>query len=337
MNRRYVSIQYLRAIAALAVVVLHWSGGHARSPLHGGVDMFFVISGFVMVTSTDGRGVSFGKFMTARIERIVPLYWFATLWAAAVLIGAGHWPTAFDWIYSLLFIPHTSALHHALPREPILGPGWTLCYEMFFYLVFGATLFLKARRQAIALTAIFLGLFALRPLLADTGATGSSFTGPLLFEFLAGSFIGWWSLATPRPILSLPWAAVVLVAGLAFGAGIHAINPATPRVIGFGIPAACFVIAAVAAEHKIGAVALKPLVFLGDASYAIYLFHLLLFPLAPLIAGTHAVVALVVTIAGCCLVHVAIEKPLTRLVKGYYWRPRLAVEAAINPLSELPK
>jgi exopolysaccharide production protein ExoZ len=332
MSIKYNTIQYLRAIAALSVAVLHWSGGVGLRPLHGGVDLFFVISGFVMVTSTHGRGMTFARFMTARIERIVPLYWIATAWAGLAMIGRGHWPTLRDWVLSLLFVPHTSGLRTTLSTVPILGPGWTLSYEMFFYLLFGATLFLKPKRQAVVLTALFAGLFALHPF--ASGATASTFTGPLLFEFLAGSFIGWWSLR-PRPILPLAWAAALLVAGIGFGAAVHIFAPGTQRVIAFGIPAVAIVIAAVASEHKIGARPVKPLVFLGDASYAIYLFHVLLWPLAPLVAGSHAVVGLAVTIAGCCLIHVAIEKPLTKLVKGHYWRPRLT--AAINPLSELPK
>jgi exopolysaccharide production protein ExoZ len=352
MNTRFVSVQYLRAIAALAIVVLHWANAPKHTPLHGGVDLFFVISGFVMVTSTYGRAMSFKDFMVARIQRIVPLYWIGTFAAGALLIADGVSPTLRDWTLSLLFIPHASPLYPTNLRAPILVPGWTLCHEMFFYVLFGATLFLKPRRQVLALSAIFLGLLALRPWLGSDTALGFRFTSPLQLEFLAGCLIGLWTARSKTPVLSLPWAGVLLVMGLLIGAVIHRIDPATERAVAFGIPSVLILIAAVAAERHIAAWEVKPLSFLGDASYSIYLFHIPIFALMPLLVGTHAVVSLVLTLATACLIHIWIEKPATKLVKGRYRIPHTAPavslvplnyvpvvdgEAGINPRSELPR
>lgn len=355
MNARFVSVQYLRAIAALAIVLLHWSNAPKHTPLHGGVDLFFVISGFVMVTSTYGRAISFKTFMIARLQRIVPLYWLGTAAAGALLIAQGLNPTLRDWTLSLLFVPHTSLLDPTNLRAPILVPGWTLCHEMFFYVLFGASLFLKPRRQVLALAAIFLGLIALRPWLGSDTALAYRFTSPLQLEFLAGCLVGLWTARSKKPLLPLPWAGVVLVAGLFIGTLIHRIDPTTQRVIAFGIPSVFILIAALSAEQYIAAREIKPLTFLGDASYSLYLFHLPLFALTPLVVGTHAVMSLALTIATACLIHVWIEKPMTKLVKGRYRLPRAVQavplpelvslnyapvgdsEAGISPRNELPK
>jgi len=150
------SIQALRAIAALFVVGFHstvlwhdkfnqnvtpWKNGNS------GVDLFFVISGFIMVLSSRkllGRADAWRRFMTLRLVRIVPLYWLATAAKLAAITAlpalALHTnPTAWNTVASFLFVPSRDAIGVI---RPVIDVGWTLSYEMLFYIVFAAALFL---------------------------------------------------------------------------------------------------------------------------------------------------------------------------------------------------
>jgi exopolysaccharide production protein ExoZ len=83
------SIQYLRAVASLSVLAFHLTDRYGGSPLVGssGVDIFFVISGFIMWVTTADRQVTPAEFAKRRIVRIVPNYWIATV-ATALLVWA---------------------------------------------------------------------------------------------------------------------------------------------------------------------------------------------------------------------------------------------------------
>ena len=139
------SIHYLRGLAALLVVFHHSIIQLAPVRDHyahvefgqAGVDIFFVISGFVIYLSNAKGRLGSGEFLKRRIIRIVPLYWLATLAVVAVAVVAPRFfatttLTAQDVAQSLLFVPAYSA---AFPGQiwPVLVPGWSLNYEMFFY------------------------------------------------------------------------------------------------------------------------------------------------------------------------------------------------------------
>ncbi|RYG23519.1 MAG: acyltransferase, partial [Burkholderiales bacterium] len=137
------SVQYLRAAAALLVVVAHAFSYQMGlgNPLvveagEVGVTLFFAISGFIMVHVTGPGSFSAGDFLVRRIVRIVPLYWLFTALAAslAVLAPALFKTTVFTWphfIQSLLFIAHEAPNRGG--TSPLLSLGWTLNYEAFFY------------------------------------------------------------------------------------------------------------------------------------------------------------------------------------------------------------
>ena len=154
-------IQYLRAVAALAVVVFHAAERSGLNFVVGaaGVDIFFVISGFVMWTLAATRPVSTWAFYRDRLLRIAPLYWIVTL-VMAVGALAGLFPrirlTADHVIASLAFVPHRSPSNGEI--WPLLTQGWTLNLEMFFYLIFGLILFLPRERRLAMLTTTFVGL-----------------------------------------------------------------------------------------------------------------------------------------------------------------------------------
>ena len=180
-----ISLQALRFIAAGMVVYVHALATYADkiAPVPGGlapaalgefgVKLFFCISGYIIYQSSGQlkAGIaSAADFMQRRLTRIVPLYWAATLLYALKLALQGAAPGISDLVRSLFFIPYADA--HGLMR-PILGVGWSLNYEMMFYLLFGLSLLVHpGRRIAVLFTALGLLLAGhyLLPPAADAGA-----------------------------------------------------------------------------------------------------------------------------------------------------------------------
>ncbi|MFV0281733.1 MAG: acyltransferase family protein, partial [Rhodoblastus sp.] len=175
-----LSIQALRALAAAMVVFHHAQNDAARIaaengadfsrvlilPWAAGVDLFFVVSGFVMVLSAEKLFAAPGgasQFLRRRIARIMPLYWLATaIFALAALRGAAAGkqlaPSLSEILASFAFLPWPRGLDGA-PR-PVHSLGWTLEYEMFFYCVFACFVWLP-RLRAVAGIAAFLGALAI--------------------------------------------------------------------------------------------------------------------------------------------------------------------------------
>jgi exopolysaccharide production protein ExoZ len=168
--KQIISVQYLRAIAATGVVFHHALGppyinsGLAAPTTIGeaGVDLFFVISGFIIWVTTRGPDLSPADFVQHRIVRIVPLYWMCTF-AYLALELAGRKTEAISisaLVRSLLFIPtYDPALAQRISAFYFLG--WTLMYEMFFYALFAVVLTLPRPRQLVSVVAALLCLSAL--------------------------------------------------------------------------------------------------------------------------------------------------------------------------------
>jgi exopolysaccharide production protein ExoZ len=114
----FLSLQYLRAISAIAVVFFHTYGCFGNQ----GVAIFFVISGFIMFYIIDKKHKNYKDFLIARVVRVVPLYWLLT--TITLLLGYGYDPTIKRIILSYLF----------LSLGTILPVGWTLTYEFVFYM-----------------------------------------------------------------------------------------------------------------------------------------------------------------------------------------------------------
>jgi exopolysaccharide production protein ExoZ len=282
--RKLYAIQYLRALAAISVVMFHAGSqplaraGATVAPMTAigaaGVDVFFVVSGLIMWLVTGAEPVRPATFLAQRIIRIVPLYWAVTLGKAALGVvapgfGEHAHVTLSHLVLSLLFIPHVSPADGQI--LPVLTPGWTLNYEMFFYLLFAASLWLPAKARLAALSACLVGLVVAGRLLNPTGPMLSAYTNPLLLEFMLGLWIG--ALATWKvPIPA--WAAVVSMAAGLVGFLAAAISgQSAPRVLVWGAPAALLVAGALFVEIRKGAPRARALTALGDSSYSIYLIH----------------------------------------------------------------
>jgi exopolysaccharide production protein ExoZ len=325
-------IQYLRAIAALMVVWHHSLGelpGADRFinlPPFGesGVDIFFVISGFIMLVTTAKKAMTPAEFLGLRLIRIVPLYWLMTL----LMVGcASLAPSAFKTLVftpaalakSLLFIPYDS-LSFPGSTLPLLVPGWTLNYEMFFYILFAASLVLPKHVRLYVIVITMLSLVVGGKLF---GLSASPiqwvYTNPLLLEFAAGCVIGHTWL---RGAIRCKF--VFSLAGIAIGMYLL-----THRTVPAGlsqISGAALVVAS-ALHPTLCAVKSRLLLLLGDASYSIYLTHIFtlgLLRVAWVRLFPHMTVAsvaafMVVSLAACSVVGVQIfkrvEKPMTRFFR----------------------
>lgn len=189
------NLQVLRFVAALSVLTAHAADLFLRDrgllggvPLNGGVDIFFLISGFVMTWVTRGDmpgGPSARAFLVRRAIRIVPAYWFFTTLLVLVVL---HSP---ELVRNTVVDPESVATSYAFipwPRpdgkiNPILSQGWTLNYEAFFYLAFAAALLVK--RGLIFLLGAFCALAAASVVVSPESFTLWFYTDPIILEFVA--------------------------------------------------------------------------------------------------------------------------------------------------------
>lgn len=296
------SIQYLRGIAALAVVAHHTTWTHTQVG-QAGVDLFFVISGFIMV-HVSGREPSPAAFLRARAVRVVPLYWLATLLAAVLArtTDAGHL------LASLLFLPHAGPDGRGWP---VLVQGWTLNFEALFYLLFAASLLLPAARRLLVLTAGFGALVLAGIALRPADPILATVTSPMLLEFLAGACLhrAWQHGCLPRGIV-IAFAGAMLLAVQS-----RSPVPETWRALAWGLPVLLITAAALGLEAG-GRLPRIPLLGrIGDSSYALYLTHLfVLQAIRPATLPLPMLAALPVAIVACVavgwIVHRWVEVPL---------------------------
>lgn len=279
------NIQILRGVAAMMVVIQHCIGqmesrggrrlGFEFEVGQAGVDLFFVISGFIMVFVIHRRNQTPVQFWRNRICRIVPLYWFYTLIMTGIVLAVPSLLKTAEFnlphiLQSLFFIP---AYHPKIENAvwPLLVQGWTLNYEMFFYLIFGAILTVKtAALRMSCLTVILVGLVILGLVLGQMGPLWQTYTSPLLLEFLAGALIG--ATYVRGRLITRRGAWGCLALGLLFFAfDAWAAGWTDVRILRWGLPSVLVVIAALGLEtHQPGNRILR---MLGDASYSTYLSH----------------------------------------------------------------
>jgi exopolysaccharide production protein ExoZ len=340
MRSDFLSIQYLRGLAALGVLLFHASqrAGVAFGAGAAGVDVFFVISGFIMWTISARRAAGPGDFLLRRAGRIAPLYWTVTLLVVALdLLRPSLFPNmrlnAAHVIQSLLFLPHrdpTGAI------APVIVPGWTLNYEAFFYVAFALTLLLPAGRRAWALT-IGLGGLCLAGLFLPHGrwAALDTYSDPLVLEFVAGA---WLAKAAAAGRLGHEGAACAAIVGglliLTAVALAGADVQGWARLVEWGLPALLIVWGALSLEGASRMPLIAPLKLLGDASYSLYLAHGLALSLAFKLVGgrglppvAEIVLALPFGLAAGLACWWLIERPLL----GVFHHRRRSAAAAGRP------
>ena len=338
----FLTVQALRAVAALLVVAYHafdmWTariGAPGPSWTNGaaGVDIFFVISGFVMVVSSRrllAQPHAWLTFARHRILRIVPLYWLLTTLKLVLvsLLGGLALRSTLELDYvagSYLFLPVVDSAGHFRPLLPV---GWTLTYELVFYGLFALALALRVDVFKVLLPAF--ALIAALALLRDAHwPAWTVLFSTLVLEFLFGVALARLTLRGSR--LPPGVAAAALILGFALILAIP--EPAESwRTISWGVPALAIVAGAVALEAPLAPGLPRWLLDLGDASYAIYLAHGFVLPAIGLaIAALHwtSPAGLAFTVAACLLagsaagwlVHVGIERPMLRWSRGLRFPP----------------
>jgi len=323
---RLSGLQLLRALAAIMVLIGHViaeAEHYFSMPLPGdaipwtrGVDIFFVISGFVITLSAQRYVGRPAAFMWRRLVRVVPLYWlFTTLMVITlVVLPSGAKDTSFDpaqIIASYTFIPYERVDGRI---APVLSLGWTLNYEVFFYALAACCLGLP--RPLIALAGLIVSLSVLGLLMLFETPQLTFWTNPIILEFMFGLGLarlwqmGW---CAPSGLLAIS----TLLLGFLLLVALDAVD--LPRFIAAGLPAALIVAAGTLFCPKIH----LPGMIWGDASYALYLSHrfvlraatLILLPLLP--ANLFGALIYVMAVFACAmtiglLTHLILEKPMMK-------------------------
>ena len=296
-------VQLLRGLAALLVVLTHARYALLDTPgfplanllfFPGafGVDLFFLISGFIMCYATadsDGSRGYVARFAVKRWSRVWPAYAVATLLAALAMHGGLHYfsnaANRLTFLRSMALLPADA---HAVPYFAMtLLVGWTLVFEMYFYAIYGASLLFK-RLRWFALAAWVLLTVILLPLgkrgfelditrdLHYKFGYASVATSPFVLEFAAGVLIGWiylqgWARLRSRQVawhvlgLGVALAAWAIYGGIAVGHG----------PLGYGWPLALMVLALAIASKTVTIRVPPVFLWLGSISYSLYLTHLI--------------------------------------------------------------
>jgi exopolysaccharide production protein ExoZ len=356
---RLPALQALRGIAASLVVLFHfarlyqerravpsWIYDSGLGNLGAcGVDLFFVISGFIMVYKTRIKAGNNDAliFLTRRILRIYPLYWVwtsvaLTLWAGGQRLQ--HYSTLYV-VSSYLLIPSFNGLDF----HPLVRQGWTLSFEMFFYLVFACGICLKLRSSKLLFLAVtFYSLAFLGKLLAPDSGARYLLGNSILIEFLYGMLAAEILINLP-PIHANRLVRSSSLALISVGVGallctLRFYDAYSLRFIFYGVPVFSIVLGAA----MLGAASAPSLlVYLGDRSYSIYLGHgfflmaysfaLKHWPSCSILSPDAGIVlAGAVTIALSAFTYSLIERPLSRALslKGPSSRVQLYRERKVR-------
>ncbi|MBA5960827.1 acyltransferase family protein [Pseudomonas lactis] len=276
-----ISVQALRALAAWMVVGHHFMQLFFDFEAHNaleylladkggiGVDVFFVISGLVIFLASADKALTPWRFMLMRVARIAPAYWFYTL-LLALLVSAV--PSMFPEVrlelshvlLSMLFVPAQNPGGYGI--YPLLDVGWTLNFEMLFYVLFACAL-LVHRDYRLWVVAVLLYLVC--DLIGPAfDLAGGFYRDDIVIEFLMGIGIGMLyrrGLCRAKPWLPL-LGIMAALAAIYHGADV-------PRALEWGVPSALLVISCVTLEPCFKG--FRVLKMLGDCSYSVYLIHVL--------------------------------------------------------------
>lgn len=272
------NIQGLRAFAAIAVAGFHTRFRFPHMRLFGsfGVEVFFVISGYIMASICVSNSEFFFR---RRLLRIVPPYWTATvvMFLAALWFPNLMWTTRPDvgeLIKSLLFIPFSRSDGSI---EPILSIGWTLNCEMYFYAVLAVSLLIFRRRALWLAAGIILAVTETCMRFGGQSAIGRFYGWNVILDFLLGIVAFFVCRTIPEKMsqrLRLPMLFLLAVSILMLILIQGAFPPLTiTRVLTPGILSFLMVGSAALLAQAGWDTNVKWLVLIGDASYVLYLVH----------------------------------------------------------------
>ena len=284
-------LQAARALASVAVMLFHMGPHLMLVPQFGtlgpwiqwgfiGVDIFFVLSGFVVYQSADRARFTWNAFLLRRIARIFLGYWPVLVFMAGVTVLSNDWPTQ-SVFWKSVFLLSPSLFVNWLPT------AWSLTYELYFYLWISLICLLAVQMRAILIGCVMtmlvawnLGWFYLDIFTVISGSQPLSFALPGFgIEFLAGALLAHWRNRDQR-FKSRLWArwllivgAMFIICGLLLGSSspIHA-SVEGMRAVTFGTAGlGCLLIALALAD--LGWAVWPSVVLIGDSSYSLYLLH----------------------------------------------------------------
>ena len=320
-HMRISNIHGLRAFAAFLVVLFHVNlnviqNGFSKSALehvfnigNSGVDIFFVISGFVMVISNWEKKISILSFFGLRLVRILPLYFLLTLAYFSISVIAPFLIPNMNvnFSYFLSSVTFTTAIFGYV--APILGQGWTLEYEMLFYLLFGTSLIFKSNLKRL----IFVSSLVLLGVLLGISS--------LFFEFVFGMLAAHLykkKLLTNLQGLLLSLAGLLLILSNSLNLFAY-----IDRALIYGIPSFIIILGLSSMQQTNNEILKK----LGDSSYSLYLSQFFVIPfifkfdsvIQNLAANSTILVIMVsgVTLVFGHFVYLLVEKPLTKLIRSF--------------------
>ncbi|WP_042262303.1 acyltransferase family protein [Paraburkholderia heleia] len=268
------SLTVLRAVAAITVIFFHIMSPTGHTFGEFGVDIFFVISGFVIALVLDNPALTAQRFLADRIARIVPLYWVLTF---GVFVGALIAPELLNsttadlgnLLKSLFFIPYRKESGQIFP---MLFVGWTLNYEMLFYVVTAVSLMLVRRHRLVLTSALILAIFCAAKASHSDGVFAAFYMNQRMFEFPLG-FLAYQTWKSGVRI-KLPLAGCVAAAAYAWMAYINWHDLSDAPLLYYGLPAFVLIGSTLSLEPAMGSGSLtRAAIFIGNASYAIYLSH----------------------------------------------------------------
>ncbi len=285
------SVQYMRAIAALFVVINHAASKGAQYTStssewfvigEAGVDLFFIISGYIMCHTVDSKNISFVSFISARIKRIIPLYWVLTTLALIVYLL---FPDKVNSAGGGTNIIHSYTLF-PVEENYLISNGWTLSYEFFFYLLFAFGLSFTANIRfsiPVILIAMLVSLGNFSGIGSSNSIIFNFITNPLLLEFSFGIIV--YYVFKKYKLHSIRGLTLIIISILLFSL-VSIYQPDNSRVINYGIPALLLFIGMIALEPQFKRIPEnKPATLfkmIGDSSYSLYLSH----PFALVISST---------------------------------------------------
>jgi exopolysaccharide production protein ExoZ len=319
MNDRIEGIQILRFVAATLVLIGHvFQEIHQKQlvsesvyrtldsfPWGAGVDLFFVISGYIIFGVASTAKSSLGDsiyFLGRRVIRVAPVYWFYTaLMVVALYVFKDKIENSglsvSNLFASLFFLPSLN-LNGAL--RPVLEQGWTLNHEFYFYCLVGFAILAPARWRLSVVVCIVTAVQLLATSMLGQHWLAAFYAYDIVYEFLFGAALFQFLPAQIRisPVLRISLVALGLFA-LWMSTNLGA---AVPRAIAQGLPATLIVFACLFSVKEKSRRAVQPLVTLGDASYSLYLAHpfavnLVIIILAKLKMDSAILIFIVATIA----------------------------------------
>ncbi|ENG5921712.1 TPA: acyltransferase [Serratia marcescens] len=332
-SNKLTAIQIMRGVAVLLVLFFHSTENFVAKNLNGpvfnagqsGVDLFFIISGFIIFYSAKNKVGYPGaiSFMKSRLLRIVPNYWFYTFVFATLLIL---FPDKFDrstfevthFVYSLLFIPMKDNI------PPLVSLGWTLNYEMYFYIVFFFSIVLLSKLRFIFVSVLILFVY----LSSYSMELNDFYKNDVVFEFLLGAILYLYYSKGYHHSFKMPWYAFCVILILLIC--VMSVADTNLRFVNFGIPCFFIIFLSLHVNFNEGSILEK----IGGSSYSIYLSHAISMPFiikVLMVLGLNFYLSVGLSIVFCLFVGwVAYQVLERRVLDPSWWNSKEVIQFFIS-------